>query len=461
MSEISIIIPCFNHGQYLEEAVESVRQQLVPVEEIVIVDDGSDDPETLRVLEKVAKIDRVTVLSQENAGPAAARNLAIREVRTPFVASLDADDRLLPDFVEKLLPKIKADEKVGVAYGQARSFGVGGTARSPQPYRFPEVLLDPCIYSTAIFRKSDWEAVGGFCEDMRSGWEDFEFWISIIETGREVSYLDAPVFEYRRHQSSRDVNFSASRMKVLEAFETIFQKHPKIYSDHIRLLFEAHMERLDWRSRFQGKVQPELRFSQNGSARVLSPEDVRVSGRRGIAQFRLDEVLMDDREFRFHPFGGPGEFQLISLKVLDAQGAIHQEIAPEECPMVDYSFGRKLSEGDNFWPAVFFLVSGPQAGFRLDERISLFDGCQLEIKFRLQQGDVGATLFLEHLSAYERDFNDSAAKIRSLGLELAHVKQELEKEMKMRRKVQGSRGYRWTRPFARLFSPNRSSGGKR
>ncbi|MGE9290073.1 MAG: glycosyltransferase family A protein [Puniceicoccales bacterium] len=458
MTGISIIIPCYNHGQYLREAVDSVRAQTVPVDGIWIVDDGSDDSETLKVLEEIANLDGVRVLSQENSGPAVARNRAIREIDSPFVASLDADDRLLPEFVEKLLPRIEEDDTIGIAYGEARSFGVEGAVRAPQPYRFPEVLLDPCIYSTAIFRKCDWEAVGGFSAGMRSGWEDFEFWISVIETGREVFFLNEPVFEYRRHESSRDVDFSASQERVIEAFVSIYRKHQKIYSENIRLLFEAHIERLDWRNRFQGIVAPEFRFWQDGKSRVLLPERVSFEGESGTAEFSLEDVHFDDREFRFKPFDGPGEFQVVALKVFDEQGNLVRELTPGECPLIEHSFGRRVAENPSGWPILFFLVSGPQVGFRLAEGIGSVVGGRWEVAFRAKVGDAGGAEFLKHLDAFEQDYNESSAKLRSLELELAHVKQELAKEMSLRRKVQSSRGYQWTRPLARLFGGKNAKG---
>jgi len=452
MSEISIIIPCFNHGRFLKEAVQSVLDQTVSVERIVVVDDGSDDTETHRALREVETMERVTVLTQKNQGPAAARNRAMEEVETPFVASLDADDRLLPEFVEKLLPRIHKKNTVGIAYGEARSFGTEEKVHQPRSYHFPDVLLDPCIYSTAIFRREDWEAVGGFREEMRSGWEDFEFWISLIELGREVVFVDEPVFEYRRHESSRDLNFSASKERILEAFETIYRHHRDLYSDHIRILFEAHLERLDWRSRFGGEISPELRFRQDGEVHTLAPKELFREEQTWIARFPLDGARFEGGEFRFDPFEGPGEFQMTRLRVVDGpeEKVPPREWSADECRVLGHSFGKDLTAEAGSWPKVFFLGRDPQVNFQMRDRSGFLPNACLEIAFKVRTGSPIIGEFLGHLDEIEGDCNARADALRGTQLELAHVKSELEKEMAKRRAIQRSWGYRLGRWFGRV-----------
>ena len=451
MSDITIIVPCYNHGRFLREAIDSIHGQTQPVAGTVVVDDGSDDPETLQALTEIAELEEVTVISQENQGPAAARNRAMQEVRTPFVASLDADDRLLPEFVEKLLPLIHQNPAVGIVYGEARSFGDGAGVGSPKPYQFPDVLLNPSIYATAIFRTEDWKSVGGFREEMREGWEDFDFWISIIEKGREVIYVEDPVFEYRRHQSSRDTDFSASQEKLLNAFESIYRNHPSIYSENIRLFFEAHLERLQWRDRFGGRVASELRFERDGQQHTLAARMEEKAGGTFVARFDWEESTPIPQSFRFDPFTGPGEFRLVGVKWLDGSRNVLWEADSASCPVVGQSFSKCLDDSNDSWPTRFFLGRDPQVIFECREPLSTPANAVLEIEFHARTGSAVLTEWLDHLDAVEKEFNASAEALRGARLELSHVKAELEKEMAKRRAVQQSRSYRIGRWLGRRF----------
>src|SRR6266481_3659707 len=99
MTAVSVVIPCFNLGRYLGEAVESVRSQTCKPAELIVVDDGSADQQTLSLLKRFAQ-DGVTILRQANQGAPAARNHGIRKSSSPYVLCLDADDVLEPTFLE-------------------------------------------------------------------------------------------------------------------------------------------------------------------------------------------------------------------------------------------------------------------------------------------------------------------------------------------------------------------------
>src|SRR5262245_10979391 len=103
MTAVSVVIPCFNLGRYLGEAVESVRRQSRKPAELIIVDDGSTDAETLNLFERLAR-EGVTILRQANQGAPAARNYGIRNASGPYILCLDADDVLEPAFLEETAP---------------------------------------------------------------------------------------------------------------------------------------------------------------------------------------------------------------------------------------------------------------------------------------------------------------------------------------------------------------------
>src|SRR5215216_5243890 len=150
--DVSAVIPCFNHGSYVREAVDSLLGQEGGAPRIVVVDDGSDVGSTAAALESLPEA--VTVLRQANAGVAAARNRGFEATATPYVLFLDADDRLASGALAILRPALeRADARVGFAYGHQRFFGeMNGEMRFPpyDPYR----LLDRhLIGPTALMRR--------------------------------------------------------------------------------------------------------------------------------------------------------------------------------------------------------------------------------------------------------------------------------------------------------------------
>ncbi len=110
MPKVSIIIPCYNYGQYLDEAVQSVLAQTYQDFEIIIVNDGSTDELTNKLLATYNK-PKTTVLSQTNKGLGAARNSGIKVSSGEYIVCLDADDSLHSDFLNKTIPILDADYK--------------------------------------------------------------------------------------------------------------------------------------------------------------------------------------------------------------------------------------------------------------------------------------------------------------------------------------------------------------
>ena len=241
--EVSVVIPCYNHGAFVAEAVDSALGQTLPPGEVIVVDDASPDPATAAALEALeARGDpRLRVLRlASNGGVARARNSGMREATGTYLLPLDADDRLLPDFLAKTLPLLTSDREIGAVGTRARYCG-DRTGEVPiPPYAFPAILLDPLLFSVGIFRKEDWARTPGYREEMREAWEDYEFWLSLLELGLRIEQVPEPLFEYRHTgTSSRDEWMNSVDRRV--ALQTrIFHLHRKLYEDHIDTLFREH-----------------------------------------------------------------------------------------------------------------------------------------------------------------------------------------------------------------------------
>src|ERR1700724_1613941 len=136
---ISVIIPCFNHGEFLTEAVESVLSTQRNDIEIVVIDDGSTDPRTRSEIDKLSA-EGIKVIRQENKGLGAARNAGVLASQGEYLFPLDADDRLRSGWIERGIEILDSNPQVGVVYGDAQCFGTRTDRWHVGPFD-PERLL--------------------------------------------------------------------------------------------------------------------------------------------------------------------------------------------------------------------------------------------------------------------------------------------------------------------------------
>lgn len=253
MARVSIVIPCYNAGDLIFEAVDSALAQTFADVEVVIVDDGSTDERTRQILDS-ANWPRTRIIRQKNAGPAAARNVAVANATGEFILPLDADDRIDPTYVEKALAVMDARPEVGVVYCRAMKFGAEQGPWALPAYSLRELVIDNVIFVTAMYRKADWLAVGGYSEVLKHGVEDYDFWVKIVGLGREVVQLDEFLFHYRIQASSRTTSFQQDRSVVVSTYAKIFRDNAAFYLKNAEYLFEHRFglydELLRYRARY-------------------------------------------------------------------------------------------------------------------------------------------------------------------------------------------------------------------
>jgi len=236
MPEVSVIIPCYNQGQFVDEAVESVLAQTFSDFEIIIVNDGSTDEETNRILKTYDKPQTI-VLQTRNHGLGGARNNGIRAAQGKYILPLDADDRIGNTYLEQAVKVLEAQDNIGIVYCEAEFFGDRTGKWELPPYNFPDILLGNIIFCSAFFRKSDWEKTEGYENDL-SGWEDYDFWLSIIELGRDVYRIPTILFYYR--QRAESMIKSMSWQQQISAYARIMKNHSQLYADNAEFMAE-HM----------------------------------------------------------------------------------------------------------------------------------------------------------------------------------------------------------------------------
>jgi len=223
--EISVVLPCYNSHLHLQQTLDSLRAQTFRDFEIVLVDDGSDDPDTIAYLDALP--DDVRMIRQINLGLPGARNTAFRNARGVYVLPLDCDDWLEPDYLESALDTLKASPERTVVYSHLNVFGdVSGVLR--KNYNFFEQLFLNQLPYCLLMAKSAWQEVGGYDETMRQGYEDWEFNIRLGIHGYFGVAMDKPLFHYRVSQAG--MLKSVSRSKHGRLWNSIQKKNPLAYS---------------------------------------------------------------------------------------------------------------------------------------------------------------------------------------------------------------------------------------
>lgn len=231
MPRISVLMPCFNHGAFIDEAVESVLAQTVQDFEIVIVDDGSTDAATVAKLARWSTT-KTTVLRTENRGLPAARNHAARHAAGEIFCALDADDRLAPTWFEKGLAALDGQPDLAFVSHWLETFGDERWTWRPERCDLAALLARNTVNGAALVRRGAFEAVGGYDEAMRDGCEDWDFWLRLVEAGRPGAIVPEVLFYYRRRADSMSRTMLDEKA-YRRPLDTLVRKHAASYRDHL------------------------------------------------------------------------------------------------------------------------------------------------------------------------------------------------------------------------------------
>lgn len=217
----------------MQECVDSALLQTYSNVEVLVVDDGSPerpDGSLLSWLEGK----NVPLFATGNKGPSASRNYGIEKATGALILPLDADDRIAPEYVEAGVKLYSQNDNAGIVYCDAEFFGDQSGPWELPPYSFPDILLDNFIFASGMFRKADWHAVGGYNENMIHGWEDHDFWLSIISLKRDVIRIPKTLFYYRKVANSRTRRFTNEQK--LEMMDSMVKNHPQLFADNLQFL---------------------------------------------------------------------------------------------------------------------------------------------------------------------------------------------------------------------------------
>jgi len=241
MPKVSVIVPCYNYGRFILETLESVKNQTCQDYEIIVVNDGSTDPFTVDLLKNL-DFPKTRVIHTSNQGLPAARNNGIAIAKAEIILPLDSDDKIAPAYIEKAVTLMESDKEIGIVYCKADFFGEKKGIWKLPPFTLEGILIHNLIFPSGFYRKSDWLKVGGYNSNMKYGWEDWDFWISIISLGRKVICIPDIFFHYRVRNGSMVTKMTAERR--LEMRTQVFHNHEAFYSKNISLLFK-YLEKVE------------------------------------------------------------------------------------------------------------------------------------------------------------------------------------------------------------------------
>ncbi len=269
---MAVVIPCFNDGATLLEAVSSARAQ-DRIDELAVVDDGSTDPATLEVFAAL-RAEGVKVIHRPNGGLGAARMTGVKDTTSDYVFCLDADDRLLPGALHQLATALDGDPGLALAWGDYRLFGDRTWRQRTAPLLDPwQISYQNDIPASIMVRRSALIEAGGW--ELRGGYEDWDLLMGLAERGERGRRVPIVAYEYRQH-GIRMLGDSATRHQ--EIYDSLRMRHP--------LLFASR--RQNWRT---SQASPALRVAlplifalplDLNRRRLLAGAACHLAGRRGL-----------------------------------------------------------------------------------------------------------------------------------------------------------------------------------
>lgn len=246
---IATIIPLYNGGPFIRDALESVLAQSWPSDEIFVVDDGSSDdgPE---IVEAMAKDHPITLLRKPNGGQSSARNFAAERCRSSHIALLDQDDAWYPDHLAVLRRPFldrAADERLAVVYGNLDHVDQDGKMVAHNCLDIfcsthPKTMLQQCLGQdmfilpgASLIEKTAFFAAGKFDERL-SGYEDDDFFLRVFREGYRSVYVDQAVTKWRIHpgSTSYSMRMAVSRMIYYRKLVEAYPNEPRLHQFWVR-----------------------------------------------------------------------------------------------------------------------------------------------------------------------------------------------------------------------------------
>jgi glycosyltransferase involved in cell wall biosynthesis len=249
--KVSVITTCYNDGVYLQECVESVANQTYPNIEHIIINDGSTDFKTIKILGNLTSIfsNNIRVINTDNQGVCAARNFAIENSGGKYILPLDSDDRISPMFVELAVYEANKNINVKLVVTNYKLFGRLQNTVIVEDFSLEKLIGRNLFVVSSLFRRDDFDRVSGFNTNMSKGLEDWDFWLSVLKGGGKVVKVKGINFFYRIKsiKQSRNANSAACNHNLLR--KQMWQNHRELFSKH----YASPLESIEYLNIFNSK----------------------------------------------------------------------------------------------------------------------------------------------------------------------------------------------------------------
>ena len=239
---VSAVVPCYNGGRFLRRAVSSLQQQSAALREIVLVDDGSTDTETIALMDELSREEGIRLIRfAQNRGLPAARNAGISSVEVDYILLLDADDSYEPTFLEQALQRYASypDRRIAAVGCYLNFYRKNESGawfrphiRKPLGGRLPAFLFLNQCNAAPLLCKAAWEEVRGYDEQMRHA-EDWDFWIRSTAAGWQIDILPLLLYNYYADESSMSRDPAPSKQeRIRQMYKYIYHKHSDLYQKY-------------------------------------------------------------------------------------------------------------------------------------------------------------------------------------------------------------------------------------
>lgn len=234
--KLSVIIPCYNMGQFIQETIDSVID--VSDIEIIIVNDGSDDNGFTRGVLDAIQNDKIKIIHQDNKGLGHARNTGVKMAKAPYLAILDSDNKLRHDYINIGISILDEYPEIGLVYGNYRQFGMYDKDVIVGDLNISDLVIKNYIDACVILRKEAWASIGGYDEVMPvMGYEDWDLNLRLFFKGWQFKYIEKVLFDYRVRENSMLTNTVKNKV-LLQSY--IFSKpslhQAKLIREKLQLL---------------------------------------------------------------------------------------------------------------------------------------------------------------------------------------------------------------------------------
>lgn len=237
--KVSVIVPCYNQGEFLLDCLESVLAQTYKDWECIIVNDGSTDNTESIALTFCQKDSRFTYILQTNQGVSAARNNGILSSNGQYILPLDGDDKIAPTYIEKAMLCFSERPELKLVYCQCQKFGRRNCLYELPKYDYDKMIWGNQIFCSAFYKRTDYDKTSGYNVNMKEGLEDWDFWLSLLKRNDLVYQIPEVLFYYRTKEISRGRG-SVKHMSNLKI--QIYNNHKDIYAPYTERIIEYYLK---------------------------------------------------------------------------------------------------------------------------------------------------------------------------------------------------------------------------